>query len=112
MSLTKWLKELEELDAKATKGPWRISDNTHLGREISIYSGIYETAQHVAEIGAGVMRDRKHEKQANAEMIIKSRTALPKAVKIIKLLLLEGSWERYESYRDTLKGIQEILEEV
>jgi hypothetical protein len=70
MTLTEWLTELEELDKKATKGPWDI----------------YVRMNEQDEKGLALNGNLEEATWEDVEFMRISRTALPKAVKIINEL--------------------------
>lgn len=78
-SLEAWLKGLEEVESKATEGPWKINGSG------TIICDLTEECTHTIIAPHGGCRNEIEEIDDDAEFIIQSRNALPKLIEIIRI---------------------------
>lgn len=110
MTLTEWLEEMKRLDTEATEGPW--DSESGVGDFNIVYPSKSDSVETVCIVGTDTRHNLNHNYRNDSSYIAHSRTELPRAVKIIELLLNEQcrATECTEDMKVLEKKIQKILE--
>ena len=82
------IKELKELDAKATSAPWFISDDRYSENNSRVICANGNNYHSIAEVRNGADDDEyggKEREQFNAQLIATTRNVLPDLIRVIEL---------------------------